>query len=114
MKFKILVIDDEQSIRDIFSLLLGEKGYAVETAAQRPARACGKARAFVPDVVLLDMNLPDMSGLDVLAGLREALPGLPGRSSSRPSGRSATPSKRSSSAPMPTSKSPSTTRSCCC
>ena len=33
MKFKILIIDDEQSIRDIFSLLLDEKGYAVESAA---------------------------------------------------------------------------------
>ncbi len=73
MKFKILVVDDEQSIRDIFSLLLEERGFAVETAASGRA-GIFQARSFAPDVLLLDMNLPDMSGLDVLAGVREALP----------------------------------------
>lgn len=74
MKFKVLVIDDEKNIRDIFTLLLAEHGYVAEAA---PSGAAGleKAAAFGPDVVLLDMNLPDMSGLDVLAGLRRANPG---------------------------------------
>jgi DNA-binding NtrC family response regulator len=73
VKFKILIIDDEQSIRDIFSLLLAEKGFAVESAAAG-REGLARALAFVPDVLLLDMNLPDMSGLDVLAGVRERLP----------------------------------------
>ncbi|MHB8054502.1 MAG: sigma-54-dependent transcriptional regulator [Candidatus Aminicenantales bacterium] len=69
MKFKILIIDDEQGIRDIFSLLLRDNGYLVETAATADDGAAG-IRTFEPDLVLLDMNLPDGSGLDVLNGLR--------------------------------------------
>jgi DNA-binding NtrC family response regulator len=73
MKFKILIIDDEKSIRDIFSLLLTDKGYLVETAAQG-REGLEQARTLAPDLVLLDMNLPDISGLEVLDGLR----GFPG------------------------------------
>jgi len=69
MTFQILIIDDEQGIRDVFSLLLGEKGYRVETAASRREGA-DKVREFAPDLVLLDMNLPDGSGLDILTGLK--------------------------------------------
>jgi len=73
MKGKILVIDDERNIRDIFTLLLEEKGYLVESAASG-GEGLAKARDFAPDVLLLDMNLPDMSGLEVLSGVRERLP----------------------------------------
>ncbi len=69
MTFKILIIDDEQGIRDVFSVLLGEKGYQVVTAASRREGA-DKVREFAPDLVLLDMNLPDGSGLDILTGLK--------------------------------------------
>jgi DNA-binding NtrC family response regulator len=73
MKFKILIIDDEKNIRDIFSLLLVEKGYQIASAS------CGeeglaKARRSLPDVVLLDMNLPDISGMEVLAGIQKDCP----------------------------------------
>ena len=71
MKFKILIIDDEESIRNIFSLLLREKGYLVETAATA-ADGAAAVQAHKPDVVLLDMNLPDGSGLDVLNALKPA------------------------------------------
>jgi len=73
MKLKILVLDDEKNIRDIFTLLLEEKGYVVDSAASG-ADGIAKAAAFRPDVLLLDMNLPDMSGLDVLCNVREMLP----------------------------------------
>jgi DNA-binding NtrC family response regulator len=73
MKPRILIIDDERNIRDVFSLLLGDHGYDVETAASGAA-GVEAARAFEPDVVLLDMNLPDIPGLDVLARLKEARP----------------------------------------
>ena len=71
--FKILVVDDEKSIRDIFSLLLKEKGYIVETA-ETGRDAFEKAGEYSPDVVLLDMNLPDMSGLDALTSMKEITP----------------------------------------
>jgi two-component system response regulator AtoC len=73
MKFKILVIDDEKNIRDIFSLLLEEKGYIVETA-ETGEGGLSKARKFSPDVILLDMNLPDLSGIDVLSRIKKFLP----------------------------------------
>ncbi|MGD0783427.1 MAG: sigma-54 dependent transcriptional regulator, partial [Candidatus Aminicenantales bacterium] len=69
MKFRILIIDDEKNIRDIFSLLLSEKGYGTECASTG-REGLAMARRSAPDVVLLDMNLPDMPGLDVLSGLR--------------------------------------------
>jgi len=73
MSSRILVIDDEASIREVFSVLLGAHGFLVETA-DSGRRGLDKARAFGPDVVLLDMNLPDITGLEVLAGLHETRP----------------------------------------
>jgi DNA-binding NtrC family response regulator len=72
-RFKILVIDDEKSIREIFTVLLEEKGYRVESAGTG-ADGIARARAFLPDIVLLDMNLPDMTGLETLARIKTALP----------------------------------------
>jgi DNA-binding NtrC family response regulator len=71
MSARILIIDDEASIREVFSVLLGAHGFLVETA-ESGRQGLDKARASGPDVVLLDMNLPDITGLEVLAGLREA------------------------------------------
>ena len=72
-RFKILVIDDEKSIREIFTVLLEEKGYRVESAGTG-ADGIARALAFLPDIVLLDMNLPDMTGLETLARIKTALP----------------------------------------
>jgi DNA-binding NtrC family response regulator len=73
MKPKILIIDDERNIRDIFSLLLEDHGYEAETA-ETGREGLEKARLHEPEVVLLDMNLPDLPGLDVLARLKEMHP----------------------------------------
>jgi DNA-binding NtrC family response regulator len=73
MKPRILIIDDEKNIRDVFSLLLEDHGYEAGTAETGTA-GVKAALAFEPDVVLLDMNLPDMPGLDVLARLKESRP----------------------------------------
>ena len=73
MEPRILIIDDERGIRDVFSLLLEEHGYEIRTAETGTA-GVEAARAFEPDVVLLDMRLPDMPGLEVLARLKEARP----------------------------------------
>jgi DNA-binding NtrC family response regulator len=74
MKPRILIIDDEKNIRDVFTLLLEDHGYEVGTAEAGGA-GVEKARLLEPDVVLLDMNLPDLTGLDVLARLKEEHPG---------------------------------------
>ena len=73
MKFKILIIDGEQSIRDIFSMLLEEKGYLVETA-ETGKEGLSRARKFLPDAILLDMNLPDTTGIEVLSKIKKSLP----------------------------------------
>jgi DNA-binding NtrC family response regulator len=73
MKNKVLVLDDESKIRDIFTLLLQENGYLVETAASG-REGLEKAKTFNPDVLLLDMNLPDIAGMEVLSRIQRYLP----------------------------------------
>jgi len=67
---KILVIDDDASIRDACTQLLKRAGYSVRTVGTgTKGIEAFKQHSF--DLVLLDLNLPDMSGMDVLAQLRE-------------------------------------------
>ena len=66
---KILVVDDEQHIRDILSETLREAGYAVETAANGE-EGVRKLRSDSFDLILLDIRMPIHSGLDVLRLLR--------------------------------------------
>ena len=66
---KILVVDDEQNIRDIVKAYLAKEGYAVTTAADGPS-ALKAARQVRPDLVVLDLMLPEMDGLEVLQQLR--------------------------------------------
>jgi two-component system KDP operon response regulator KdpE len=65
----VLVIDDEPQILRALRINLSVRGYDVITASSGAAalRAAAERR---PDVVVLDLGLPDMSGIDVLAGLR--------------------------------------------
>ncbi|MDT5314306.1 MAG: two-component system, OmpR family, operon response regulator KdpE, partial [Mycobacterium sp.] len=65
----VLVIDDEPQILRALRINLSARGYDVLTAATGTA-ALRLAAERRPDVVVLDLGLPDMSGIDVLAGLR--------------------------------------------
>ncbi len=73
MKPVILVIDDEEAIRLFLAATLEDRGYAVETAATGQEALDRIARA-APDLVLLDLMLPDMSGIQVLDEVKKALP----------------------------------------
>jgi two-component system alkaline phosphatase synthesis response regulator PhoP len=66
---KILVIDDEPSIQNLVTAYLRAEGYEYMTAADGPA-GLSAARAFRPDVIILDLMLPGMDGLELLAQLR--------------------------------------------
>jgi two-component system alkaline phosphatase synthesis response regulator PhoP len=66
---KILVIDDEQSITNLVTAYLGKEGYEVRTAADGPGGLLA-ARTFKPDLIILDIMLPGLDGLEVLARLR--------------------------------------------
>ncbi|MCK0173185.1 MULTISPECIES: response regulator transcription factor [Mycobacteriaceae] len=73
---RVLVVDDEPVLAELVSMALRYEGWDIATAGDG-ATAIALAREKPPDVVVLDVMLPDMSGLDVLARLREQIPGLP-------------------------------------
>ena len=66
---RVLVVDDEPQILRALRINLSVRGYEV-TIAATGAAALDAAAEHRPDVVILDLGLPDMSGIDVLAGLR--------------------------------------------
>ena len=66
---KILVIDDEPSIINLVSAYLKPEGYEVYTAADGNA-GLKAARAFKPDLIILDLMLPGMDGIELLSRLR--------------------------------------------
>jgi two-component system OmpR family response regulator len=72
----VLVVDDEAVLAEMVSMALRYEGWNISTASDGSA-AIAAARTQRPDVVVLDVMLPDMSGLDVLHKLREEHPQLP-------------------------------------
>ncbi len=66
---KILVIDDEQSILDLVTAYLGNEGYEFRTAMDGPS-GLKAARVFKPDLIVLDIMLPGMDGIELLSRLR--------------------------------------------
>jgi two-component system, OmpR family, response regulator len=72
----VLVVDDEAVLAEMVSMALRYEGWNITTAADG-ASAISSARGTRPDAVVLDIMLPDMSGLDVLRQLREHSPHLP-------------------------------------
>ena len=66
---KVLIIEDEPDIRDLLALHLEQEGYAV-TKSSDGADGLRLARGSVPDLILLDLMLPGMDGLEVCRRLR--------------------------------------------
>jgi PAS domain S-box-containing protein len=76
MSHRILVVDDEESIRFTFSEFLTDAGYVVDTAEDfEEAIACFEANAY--DAIFLDILLGRESGIDVLKAARELDPNCP-------------------------------------
>src|SRR5256714_2358510 len=73
MKANILVVDDESGVRDALKMVLGYAGYQVSEAESAAAlQRCFPEKA--PDVVLLDVRLPDADGLDLLPQIKKRWP----------------------------------------
>jgi two-component system KDP operon response regulator KdpE len=68
--YSVLVIDDESQIRRFVKVGLELQGYTV-TSADTGAAGLGAAVHVLPDVIILDLALPDMSGIEVLQSIRE-------------------------------------------
>jgi len=73
----ILIVDDDPSIRKILQSLLSVIGGYHVVAAEDGASAIAQAAKFSPQTVILDMNLPDMNGLEILEKLKASYPQLP-------------------------------------
>lgn len=71
---RVLLIDDNDDARDLMSIVLELHGHRVAMADNGLA-GLEKARAFVPDVVFLDLGMPVMDGFETAAALRR-IPGL--------------------------------------
>lgn len=67
---KILVVEDDVFIRDITTIKLTEHGYTV-TSVENGAKALETMAKEIPDVLLLDLDLPDISGLQILTLMKE-------------------------------------------
>lgn len=73
MTQRILVVDDEQIIRESLSFILKKEGYDVEEAANgRDALAKHEANAF--DIILTDIEMPEMKGVELLKQVRQRTP----------------------------------------
>ncbi len=75
-KGSILVVDDEPNARTALAEILKEEGYSVETAADG-FKALSRFEDFGPDLVLTDLKMPGMDGVELLKKLRVQVPDLP-------------------------------------
>jgi len=72
---RVLVVDDEPSLAELLASVLRYEGWDIAVAADGTS-AVRTAREFKPDAVVLDVMLPDFSGLEVLRRLRAELPSV--------------------------------------
>ncbi|MFL5384973.1 MAG: sigma-54-dependent transcriptional regulator [Longimicrobiaceae bacterium] len=73
---RVLIVDDETAILDTLRILLKREGFAVETAVGGQ-QGIDRMREQRPDVVLTDVRMPSVGGLEVLLAARELDPSLP-------------------------------------
>jgi two-component system, OmpR family, phosphate regulon response regulator PhoB len=69
-KRKILVIDDDRTMLEIVTFDLGEAGFEI-ACANRGREGLKMAQDSPPDAILLDRNMPDMTGIEVLEALKK-------------------------------------------
>ena len=70
---KILVVDDDESIRSSLTAVLRDEGYAVDVAASG-GEAIRKSEETVYNLALIDIKLPDMEGIDILTRMKDTVP----------------------------------------
>src|SRR5436305_4036345 len=74
MSLRLLIVDDHPLTRDALASLLAQHGFDVAGQASDGTEAIELAAGLEPDVILLDLSMPGLDGLDALPRLREAAP----------------------------------------
>lgn len=75
-KPSVLVVDDDAMLRDILKTILRGDDYEIAGEASNGEAALMACRKFSPGVVLLDINMPGMDGLEVLHAIRKDFPAI--------------------------------------
>ncbi len=75
MKSRILVVDDEESIREFLEIMLRKEGYEV-TTAEDGAKGLEIIKKKNFDLVISDLQMPNMTGLELLKNVRDSYPEL--------------------------------------
>ncbi len=75
-KYSILVADDEEGVRELFKEIALEEGLQV-LLARDGIEAVQKARSEIPDVIILDIRMPDMDGMEAFKRIKESLMNVP-------------------------------------
>lgn len=70
---KILIVDDEKGIRDLFAKALGEEGYSV-TTAKDGREGLKKVRAQAFQFILIDLRMPKMDGVNAIMKMKQVDP----------------------------------------
>ena len=69
---KILFVDDDKFLLDMYALKFGKAGYEVKTADSAEAATALLKGGFMPDAVLIDIVMPGTDGLDLVSSMRAA------------------------------------------
>lgn len=67
---RILVADDEEGVRELFKVIAEEEGYQI-TLAKDGLQAVQMAKSYLPDVIVLDVRMPELDGLEVFERIKE-------------------------------------------
>ena len=72
--YQILIVDDDESIRSLLAAVLGREGFQTATARDGE-EGLARFKALAPDIVLMDIRMPGMSGLEAMRAMLELRPG---------------------------------------
>jgi two-component system chemotaxis response regulator CheY len=74
MSVSILIVDDAVFMRTVLKKMLTEEGYDVVGEASNGVEAITKAKEFLPDVITLDITMPEMDGVTAIPGILKNSP----------------------------------------
>jgi len=72
----ILFVDDDPAMREVMALILSEEGFAVSTASDG-LEALAQLRSAIPDLIISDLHMPRMAGIEFLSVVRRRFPVIP-------------------------------------